>query len=218
LAKRFDLIVFDWDGTLLDSAAAIVTAIQSACTDLGLPPPSEARARHVIGLGLGDALRHAVPELAAEDYGRMVERYRFHYLSRDHELQLFSGVHELLAELAEAGFLLAVATGKSRAGLNRALQTSNLGPRFIASRCADECFSKPHPQMLHELMEELAVVPEKVLMIGDTTHDLQMARNASVSGLGVSYGAHPRSDLEALAPLAIVEHVAGLAAWLRAHA
>lgn len=218
MAKRFDLIVFDWDGTLLDSAAAIVTAIQNACTDLGLPPPSEARARHVIGLGLGDALRHAVPELATEDYGRMVERYRFHYLSRDHELQLFSGVHELLAELAEAGFLLAVATGKSRAGLNRALQASGLGPRFIASRCADECFSKPHPQMLHELMEELAVVPEKVLMIGDTTHDLQMARNASVGGVGVSYGAHPRSDLEALAPLAIVEHVSELAAWLRAHA
>lgn len=218
MAKRFDLIVFDWDGTLLDSAAAIVAAIQAACTDLGLPPPSEARARHVIGLGLGDALRHAVPELAAEDYGRMVERYRFHYLSRDHELELFSGVHELLAELAETGFLLAVATGKSRAGLNRALQTSGLGPRFIASRCADECFSKPHPQMLHELMEELAVAPEKVLMIGDTTHDLQMARNASVSGVGVSYGAHPRSDLEALEPLAIVEHVPELAAWLRAHA
>jgi phosphoglycolate phosphatase len=218
LAKRFELIVFDWDGTLLDSAAAIVTAIQSACADLALTPPSEARARHVIGLGLADAMRHAVPDLAPEDYGRMVERYRFHYLSRDHELQLFAGVEELLAELAEAGFLLAVATGKSRQGLNRALQTSGLGPRFVASRCADECFSKPHPQMLHELMEELSVAPEKTLMIGDTTHDLQMARNASVGGVGVSYGAHPRSDLEALEPLTVVAQVAELAAWLRAHA
>ena len=218
MAKRFDLIVFDWDGTLLDSAAAIVHAIQSACADLGLPVPEDARARHVIGLGLSDAMRHAVPDLEPEDYGRMVDRYRAHYLARDHELQLFAGVEELLAELSDSGYLLAVATGKSRAGLDRALKASGLGPRFVASRCADECHSKPHPQMLHELMDELGMEPDRTVMIGDTTHDLLMARNASVGGIGVSYGAHPRSNLAALAPLAIVERVSELQAWLRANA
>lgn len=214
MARRYELIVFDWDGTLLDSASAIVEAIQSACRDLGIPEPSDARARHVIGLGLADAMRHAVPELAAEDYGRMVERYRHHYLSRDHELRLFRGVETMLEQLADAGFLLAVATGKSRAGLDRALRTSGLGPHFIASRCADECHSKPHPQMLEELMDELAVAPERTIMIGDTTHDLLMARNAGVDSIGVAYGAHPRSSLEELAPRLIANEIADLHAWL----
>lgn len=214
MARRYELIVFDWDGTLLDSASAIVEAIQSACRDLGIPEPSDARARHVIGLGLSDAMRHAVPELAPDDYGRMVERYRHHYLSRDHELRLFEGVEGMLAQLAEAGFLLAVATGKSRIGLDRALRTSGLGPRFVASRCADECFSKPHPQMLEELMDELAVDPERTIMIGDTTHDLQMARNAGVDSIGVAYGAHPRAALEALTPRVIANEIAELQAWL----
>jgi len=159
MAKRFDLLVFDWDGTLLDSAAAIVVAIQSACRDLGLPVPPEQRARHVIGLGLHDALRHAAPDLPEDCYPQIVERYRFHYLSRDHELQLFPGAADLVAEMADAGFTLAVATGKSRLGLQRALQASGLGPFFDATRCADECHSKPHPQMLEELMNELSVSP-----------------------------------------------------------
>lgn len=214
MARRYELIVFDWDGTLLDSASAIVEAIQSACRDLGIPEPSDARARHVIGLGLTDAMRHAVPELAPDDYGRMVERYRHHYLSRDHELRLFAGVEDMLGQLAEAGFLLAVATGKSRLGLDRALRTSGLGPRFVASRCADECFSKPHPQMLEELMDELAVSPERTIMIGDTTHDLQMARNAGVDSIGVAYGAHPRAALEELTPRVIANEIAELQTWL----
>lgn len=214
MAKHYDLIVFDWDGTLLDSAGAIVDAIQSACRDLGISEPDEARARHVIGLGLADAMRHAVPDLAIEDYGRMVERYRHHYLSRDHELNLFGGVESMLAELADAGFLLAIATGKSRLGLDRALRNTGLGPRFIASRCADECFSKPHPQMLEELMDQLMTPRERTLMIGDTTHDLLMARNAGVDSIGVAYGAHPRDQLEALAPRAIANEIAELHAWL----
>lgn len=218
MAKRFDLLVFDWDGTLLDSAAAIVVAIQSACRDLGLPVPPEQRARHVIGLGLHDALRHAAPDLPEDCYPQIVERYRFHYLSRDHELQLFPGAAALVAEMADAGFTLAVATGKSRLGLQRALQASGLGPFFDATRCADECHSKPHPQMLEELMDELSVPPERTLMIGDTTHDLQMAINAGVGSLAVSYGAHPGVDLEALAPLACVADVAEMAEWLRTNA
>ena len=145
VTKRFELIVFDWDGTLLDSAAAIVRAIQAASADLGLPVPTDARARHVIGLGLSDALHHAVPELPVEAYPQMVERYRHHYLSSDHELTLFEGTVELIAELHGKGHLLAVATGKSRKGLDRALGFSGLGQYFHATRCADECFSKPHP-------------------------------------------------------------------------
>ncbi|AVZ78937.1 HAD family hydrolase [Zoogloeaceae bacteirum Par-f-2] len=218
MAPRFELIVFDWDGTLLDSAAAIVSSIQAACRDLGLPEPSPSRARHVIGLGLGDALRHAVPALPERDYPRMVERYRHHYLSRDHELTLFPGVFEMIESLAARGRLLAVATGKSRVGLNRALAHSGLGPFFHATRCADECFSKPHPAMLEQLMDELGVSPERALMVGDTTHDLQMAKNAGVAGLAVSFGAHPREALEAEQPLACLPTPQDLAAWLRDHA
>jgi phosphoglycolate phosphatase len=218
MAKRFELLVFDWDGTLLDSAGAIVSAIQSACRDLDLPEPSDERARHVIGLGLGDALRHAVPELPEHHYEKMVDRYRHHYLSRDHELQLFAGAAALIGELAEAGFLLAVATGKSRAGLDRAFKTSGLGEFFKDSRCADECFSKPHPQMLEELMERFSVTPDRTLMIGDTTHDLQMAKNAGVAGLAVDYGAHTAEALDVLKPLARLHKIEELAAWLRLNA
>ncbi|WP_313954018.1 HAD-IA family hydrolase [Accumulibacter sp.] len=218
MAARFDLLVFDWDGTLLDSAEAIVGAINAASRDLGLPPPPEQRARHVIGLGLREALRHALPDLPEGRYPQMVERYRHHYLSHDHELKLFDGAAALIAELAGAGFLLAVATGKSRAGLDRALQISGLGGYFHASRCADECFSKPHPQMLEELMDELSVEPGRTLMIGDTTHDLQMAKNAGVACLAAAYGAHPAAALEALAPLAQLAKVEEMAAWLRTHA
>lgn len=218
MAKRFELLVFDWDGTLLDSAGAIVSAIKAACRDLDLPEPPDERARHVIGLGLGDALRHAVPELPERRYPQMVERYRHHYLSRDHELLLFEGVAGMIAELSDAGFLLAVATGKSRAGLDRALKTSGLGAYFRASRCADECFSKPHPQMLDELMQEFAIPADRTLMIGDTTHDLQMAKNAGVAGLAVAYGAHPASALDALGPLARLHDTEELVAWLRMNA
>jgi phosphoglycolate phosphatase len=218
MARRFDLLVFDWDGTLLDSAAAIVEAITAACRDLDLPPPPAERARHVIGLGLRDALQHALPELPKSRYPQLVDRYRHHYLARDHELRLFAGAAELIADLSAAGFLLAVATGKSRLGLERALRHSGLGPFFHASRCADECFSKPHPQMLEELLDELAVAGERALMIGDTTHDLQMARNAGVASLAVAYGAHPAAVLDAMQPLACVQETAELAAWLRTHA
>lgn len=218
MAKRFELVVFDWDGTLMDSAATIVEAIQAACRDLDLPAPSDARARHVIGLGLADALRYAVPDMPVERTAEMVERYRHHYLSRDQELRLFEGAGDMIAELAEAGHLLAIATGKSRLGLDRALRVSGLGPLFHDSRCADECFSKPHPQMLEELMAAFGVGPEKTLMIGDTTHDLQMAKNAGVASLGVAYGAHPAESLDELSPLARLHTIGELRDWLKANA
>lgn len=213
-AKQYELVVFDWDGTLMDSAGAIVRAIVAACHDLALPPPSDAQARYVIGLGLGDALRHAVPSLSSDDYPRMVERYRHHFLSSDHELGLFPGMFEMIEVLARQGRMLAVATGKSRVGLDRALGNTGLAPFFHATRCADECFSKPHPAMLEELMEELGVPPERTLMVGDTTHDLQMARNARVAAVAVSFGAHPRAALEVEAPLAIIDTPRGLSTWL----
>ena len=218
MAKQFDLLVFDWDGTLLDSTGAIVDAVQAACRDLGQPEPSDEHARHAIGLGLADALRHSVPGLSEDQVPQMVERYKHHYLSRDHELRLFDGVRELLAQLHASGFLLAVATGKSRKGLDRSLSNSGLGVYFSASRCADECFSKPHPQMLDELMVEFAVSPERTLMIGDTTHDLQMAINAGVAGLAVDYGAHPADVLDALNPQVRVHTIAELARWLGTNA
>ncbi len=218
MAKRFDLIVFDWDGTLMDSTGAIVASIKAAAADLGIEPPTEERARHIIGLGLIDALRHALPDLPAERYQDVALRYRQHYLSMDQDLLLFDGAEALIDELAATGYMLAVATGKTRAGLNRAFEVSGLGPRFHASRCADECRSKPHPQMLDELMVEFGVTPEATLMIGDTTHDLLMAKNAGVAALGVAYGAHPRAALEAESPLFCAGDVAELAQWLRARA
>ncbi len=218
MAERFDLIVFDWDGTLMDSAGAIVRAMQAAARDLGLAELPEARARYVIGLGLGAALRHALPDLDEAAYPRMAERYRHHYLSADHELSLFDGVREMIAALAARGHMLAVATGKSRAGLDRALGHSGLGAYFHATRCTDECFSKPHPAMLEELMDELGAQPERTLMIGDTTHDLQMAKNARTAGLAVSFGAHPLEALAAESPLACVHTPAELARWLRDNA
>ncbi|MBV2235756.1 MAG: HAD-IA family hydrolase [Sterolibacterium sp.] len=214
MAQSFELIVFDWDGTLMDSAAAIVAAIQAASRDLGVVPPTEERARHVIGLGLHDAMQVAVPGLDADFYPQMSQRYRHHYLARDHELALFHGVQEMLQSLQEAGFMLAVATGKSRLGLQRALEHSRLHDYFQATRCADECHSKPHPQMLLELMDEFAVVPGQTLMIGDTTHDLQMAKNAGVASLAVAYGAHSRTLLEAESPLLCADSVAEVHNWL----
>ena len=218
MAERFDLIVFDWDGTLMDSAAAIVRAMQAAARDLDLPPPPEERARYVIGLGLGDALRHAIPELEEADYPRMVERYRHHYLSSDHELSLFEGVDALIDALAGRGHLLAVATGKSRVGLNRALGHTGLGRYFHATRCADECFSKPHPAMLEELMDELGATPERTLMIGDTTHDLQLALNAGTHSVAVSYGAHEPAAFGDYPTRFVAHSTADLHDWLLRHA
>lgn len=212
--RRYELIVFDWDGTLMDSAGMIVHCVQAAACDLGIPPPTEERARHIIGLGLIDALRHALPDLPEARYEDLVERYRYHYLSRDHELVLFAGANAMIQNLAQSGCWLGVATGKSRMGLNRALEHSGLGGYFHATRCVDECHSKPHPQMIVELMAEFAVSPATTLMIGDTTHDLLMAQNAGVDAVAVSYGAHPRKSLEAVAPLYCAESVGDLTDWL----
>jgi phosphoglycolate phosphatase len=215
---RYELLVFDWDGTLIDSARTIVACIQAACRDLGLPVPEDARASHVIGLGLKDALSYAIPELPTDDYGKVVESYRRHFLARDPEIPLFPGAQAMLAGLRDRGHVLAIATGKSRAGLARALDNTGMRPFFAASRCADQCTSKPAPDMLFELMEELGTNTVNTLMIGDTVHDLQMAANAGVRAVAVSHGAHPRRELLALAPLACLENIEELTRWLAQNA
>jgi phosphoglycolate phosphatase len=216
--QQFDLIVFDWDGTLMDSTAHIARSIQAACRDLGLPVPADEAARYVIGLGLRDALQIAAPSLDPAEYPRLAERYRFHYLVKDASTELFAGVRELLAELRSQGYLLAVATGKSRVGLNRALDEVRLTSVFDGTRCADETFSKPHPAMLHELMRELGQDLERTVMIGDTTHDLQMAINAGTAGVAVTYGAHSADSLVKLEPRFVADSVGVLGDWLREHA
>jgi len=215
---RYELLVFDWDGTLIDSARAITACIQAACRELGLPVPDEARASHVIGLGLHDALAYAIPGLPATEYGRVVESYRRHFLARDPDIPLFGGTREMLAGLLRRGHLLAVATGKSSAGLGRALDRTGLGPLFAATRCADQCASKPAPDMLEGLMQELGVGRRRTLMVGDTVHDLEMAARAGVDAVGVSHGAHPKAELVAHAPLACVESTFELSRWLSDHA
>jgi phosphoglycolate phosphatase len=216
--RRFDLLVFDWDGTLMDSAAVITNAIQAACRDSGLPVPSAERARYVIGLGLGDAMAHILPGVDPARHRDVQERYREHFLRGDADTRLFPGAAETVAALHEAGFLLAVATGKSRRGLDRALKATGLAPYFHATRCADEGHSKPHPGMLLGLMRELGAGVERTLMIGDTTHDMEMARAAGVPGVGVGHGAHPRDVLLACGPLALVDDIGGLRDWLMRHA
>ncbi|ALL65952.1 MULTISPECIES: HAD-IA family hydrolase [Paraburkholderia] len=216
--EQFDLIVFDWDGTLMDSTVHITRSIQAACRDLGLPVPADEAASFVIGLGLRDALQIAAPTLDPSDYPRLAERYRFHYLVKDQTTELFAGVREMLADLRDQGYLLAIATGKSRVGLNRALDQVRLTSLFDGTRCADETFSKPHPAMLQELTRELGQDPVRTVMIGDTTHDLQMAINAGVSGIGVTYGAHPADSLTALEPKFVADSIASLSGWLREHA
>ena len=212
--RRFDLIAFDWDGTLFDSTAIIVRCIQAAVRDVGGTVPTDKEAAYVIGMGLMQALAHAAPDVPPEKYTELGNRYRFHYIQHQDDLSLFDGVLPLLNDLRERGHLLAVATGKSRRGLDEALHTVQLKGVFDGSRTADQTAGKPHPLMLQELMAEFDVAPERLLMIGDTTHDLQMAVNAGCASVGVSYGAHESDAFHALQPLAVAHSVRELHDWL----
>jgi phosphoglycolate phosphatase len=214
---KYRLLVFDWDGTIIDSPRAIVECIREASREMGLRVPEPERASHVIGLGLHDSLRQAVPELPAQRYPEFVALYRRHFLAREDAMPLFSGMNELLNELKNS-HALAIATGKSRKGLDRALEATGLRPFFKASRCADETRPKPDPAMLLELMEEFSVNESETLMIGDTSHDLEMARAAGVDALAVTYGAHPETGLRACAPRACVSTIKELKAWLALNA
>jgi phosphoglycolate phosphatase len=216
--RRFDLIAFDWDGTLFDSTRIIVRCIQRAVADVGGAVPSDKAAAYVIGMGLMEALAHAAPDVPSDKYPQLGARYRHHYLAHQNDLSLFDGVLPMLGDLRARHHWLAVATGKSRRGLDEALLAAQLKGVFDGSRTADETAGKPHPRMLHELMREFGTEPGRTLMIGDTTHDLQMAVNAGCVSVGVSYGAHETGEFHALGPRFIAHSVRELHDWLLANA
>lgn len=215
--RRFDLIAFDWDGTLFDSTALIARCIQAACADLGHPVPSDREASYVIGMGLNEALRHAAPGLPPSRYPEMGMAYRKHYFASQHDVVLFDGVLDMLHDLKARNHTLAVATGKSRRGLDEALETVELRGMFDSTRTADETASKPDPRMLNELMREFGTPPERTLMIGDTTHDLQMALNAGTPSVGVSYGAHEPASFGVYPTLHVAHSARDLHTWLIEH-
>jgi phosphoglycolate phosphatase len=210
---KYRLIVFDWDGTLIDSHSAIAECMQEASRELGLAVPERERATHVIGLGLHDAMRIVAPDLPAHRYPEFIDAYRRNFLAREDTMQPFPGMRALLEEL-RLRTTLAVATGKSRRGLERALKATRLEGHFRASRCADETHPKPHPAMLLELIDELRFSRAEALMVGDTSHDMEMAAAAGVDAVAVSYGAHPREGLLACRALGCVSSVEELRAWL----
>ena len=210
--------MFDWDGTLMDSTAVIAGALQSACADIGLPVPEDERARHVIGLSLHDALRYILPGVPPSIYPQVVDRYRHHFVSREQSAPLFAGAEETLRALHAKGHYLAVATGKSRRGLDRVLARTGLASAFHATRCGEEAASKPAPDMLLELHTLLGIDKSKTLMIGDTTHDLQMAKNAGIPAVAVAFGAHPAQQLRDCDPLECFVDPRELWTWLIEHA
>ena len=215
MGQTIRLAVFDWDGTLMDSEAKIVASMRAAGNDLGLESLDDRTLRNVIGLGLKEAIEMLYPRAVVDVHRAFADRYRHHFLSGDGEAStFFAGALQLIQDLYRSGVLLGVATGKSRRGLNRAMTELDCGEFFHATRCADETFSKPHPQMLLEIMEELDVSPEETVMIGDTEYDLQMATNAGVKAIGVSYGVHERERLLQHQPLICVDSIQDLAVCL----
>ena len=213
-SRQFDLVVFDWDGTIMDSTGLIGECIQLAARDMGLTIPTMTEAKSSIGLGIDDAVERLFPSLSLLDRQEFARRYRQHFVPRDHEAPLYPGIRGLLAALDAPERFLAVATGKPRAGLERAFAHTGLKAAFHFSRCADEGFPKPHPDMLHKLMDFTATPPARTLMIGDTVHDLALAENAGVAAVAVTYGAHAAALLQTRPSLIAVDTVADLQAWL----
>ncbi len=213
-ARRFDLIAFDWDGTLFDSTAIITRCIQHAVQDVGGKMPSDKDASYVIGMGLMQALAHAAPDVSVDRYPELAARYQHHYKIHQTDISLFSGVLAMLSDLKSLQHTITVATGKSRRGLDEVLQAVELKGVFSGTRTADETAGKPDPQMLNELMHQFGVAPGRTLMIGDTTHDLQMALNAGCPSVGVSYGAHEPEAFQAFKPLVVAHSVTELHNWL----
>jgi phosphoglycolate phosphatase len=213
--SEFKLVVFDWDGTLMDSQARIVACLRAAVADVGLAPRSDDAYRNIIGLGLAEAMQSLFPEYSASAHAALVERYRHHFLGANATPStLFAGAEETVRNLAERGLFLAVATGKGRNGLDRVLADTGLGKWFHATRCADETFSKPHPQMLLEIMDVLGAEPHETLMVGDTEYDMELARNAGTHALAVSYGVHAVDRLLAHDPLGCIDDIRELISWI----
>lgn len=218
MTKQFDLIVWDWDGTLADSTGMITNAILKAAEQVGLPALSAKTASNIIGLGLKESIHTLYGDIPTEQAKALAAQYTVNYYAGESEIPLFEGAVDTIMALHKRGFKLAVATGKGRRGLNLALEYSGLSRYFHSTRTVDECFSKPHPQMLDELMEHLVVMPERTLMIGDTSYDLQMAQNAGVSAVGVTYGAQAAEQWQHLKPKQQFSSFASLSTWLLEHA
>lgn len=214
MPKQFDLIVWDWDGTLADSTGMITNALLKAAEQVGLPAITALEASNIIGLGLRESIQALYGDIPAEKAQALARQYSVNYYAGESEIPLFEGAADTIIELNKRGFKLAVATGKGRRGLNLALEHCGLSKYFHATRTVDECFSKPHPQMLDELMDNLVALPERTLMIGDTNYDLQMAQNADVSAVGVTYGAQLAEQWQDLNPIEQFNDFVGLSKWL----
>lgn len=218
MKAKFELLVFDWDGTLMDSVEHIVASLAAAARDINAPTRHHSELRDIIGLGLREALDRLYPQMDDDEITHLCERYRYHFVEASTvQSSLFSGAEQMLGELQNKGLKLAVATGKARVGLQRVFDDTGYGDYFSSSRCADESGSKPKPHMLHELMQELSVPAEKTLMIGDTAYDMEMAHNAGTASLAVSYGVHDCERMGRYSPLDCVHSIDELGAWLHAH-
>lgn len=213
--RRYELIIFDLDGTLLDSAAKILGCLAAAATDVGIAHPGEEAARNIIGLGMEEAMAALFPDVQAAQRQQFLVRFREHYLYLDTtEITCFPGVPQGLRQLTQDGYRLAIATGRPRRGLERVLAQTGLQSLFVASRCADEVHSKPHPRMLQEILEETNAHAEQAVVVGDTVYDMQMARSAGVDALAVSYGVHQADHLLQEGAVACVDSFPEVCAWL----
>lgn len=199
----------------MDSTQKIANCIRAAAVDMDLTVPTVASAKNVIGLGLQECMQILFPGATHAQHVAMIERYKYHFVTQDStEQALFDGVLQGLSALEEAGALLAVATGKSRVGLDRAFGVADIGHHFVTTRCADETRTKPHPQMLHEILDFTSIDASKTIMVGDTSYDMDMATNAGIAGLGVSYGAHSETALVASNPISVQHSVKTMVDWL----
>ena len=209
------LVIFDWDGTLMDSALKITRCIQAAARELEIPEPSYDESKVVIGLGLNEAMQRLFPQIPDAKITQLVEAYKHHFVHNDKtEQELFSGVREGLERINATGAMVAVATGKSRVGLDRVLDIADLRSQFVTTRCADESRTKPHPQMLHDILDFTAIPNKNAIMIGDTSFDMDMAHNADMTGLAVSYGVHSHDTLLQTKARSLVHSFDEVLSWL----
>jgi phosphoglycolate phosphatase len=212
--KQYELIIFDWDGTLMDSEKKIVNCFRKAVADTGIDFPGEQAVRNIIGLGLKESLDVLLPDHGPETRSQVVERYREHFLHLDEtEMPLFDGVEQGLEQLISSGYSLAIATGKARAGLDRVLRHTGLGNMFTSTRCSDEALSKPHPRMVLDILQDTDTAEGKAIVVGDTTYDMQMAKQAGVDALAVSYGVHDVGVLNDQQPVDCVDSFSSVISW-----
>lgn len=213
--REFDLIIFDWDGTLMDSVAKIVRCFQEAMNELNISSPSVDEIRNIIGLGMEEAMNILLPNHSSAEKNKVIDVYRDHFLERDKtDMPFFSGVESGLQQLQSHGYQLAVATGKNRKGLDRLLGLHDFDKYFTATRCSDESCSKPNPKMIHDLLSQTKIAPEKAIMIGDSTYDMEMACNAKIECIAVNYGVHDCQQLKQYKPKDCLDSFSDVMNWL----